>query len=349
MSLFKAVFENHGIEHWNWTPLGTPLSLDFYKTWIENGHHGDMTYLKDHLPAKKNPQLLLPKAQSAFVFTFNYGLKKNTLPIPHLKVAAYAQDHDYHYWLKDKIQAVSKDLGALFPQQHFLGFTDSSPVLERDLAYRAGLGWFGKNTCLIDRKRGSLFFIGEIYSTLPYGGQTLPQTVPDHCGTCDRCITACPTQAIESDRTLNATKCISYWTIESKKIPPVELRENFSGWFFGCDICQTVCPWNIKVRDLAQPAARENKPLSSEELQKDLRLILGNSNKQLLRIFNGTPLVRAGGRGLKRNALIVIANLQISSLESLVKSYLNDPELGALASWTLQKIATDTPVEKPNS
>lgn len=327
----KSVFENHDLNHWNWTPLQKPLSMDIYKTWIEKSYHGDMAYLKNHIPQKEEPKNLLPQAKSAFVFTVEYGLKPNTLPTKNLRVAAYAKDEDYHVWFKQKTQQLCKDLKSLFPQNEFVGFTDSSPVLERDLAYQAGLGWFGKNTCLIDRKRGSLFFIGEIYSTLAYPQTKAPTPSLDHCGTCDRCIVACPTKAIEPERTLNATKCISYWTIESKKVPPPELREQFSDWFFGCDICQTVCPWNIKVRDLVEPA-----PCDPTD---DLRMILESSNKTLMRLFANTPLSRAGGRGLKRNALIVIANKKLTALSPSVKTYVSDPVLGELAQWTMDKLA----------
>ncbi len=330
-AFLKSVFANHGLNHWNWTPLQTPLSMDIYKAWIEKSYHGEMTYLKNHIPQKEEPQNLLPQAQSAFVFTFEYGLKPNTLPVKNLRVAAYAQDEDYHLWIKEKTRIICKDLKSLFPQKEFLGFTDSSPIMERDLAYRAGLGWFGKNTCLIDRKRGSLFFIGEIYSTLPYPEAPPPIPSADHCGTCDRCIVACPTQAIEPQRVLNATKCISYWTIEAKKVPPPELREHFSDWFFGCDICQTVCPWNIKVRDLAAPA--------DVDPAADLRMILESSNKNLMRLFAHTPLARAGGRGLKRNALIVIGNKRITKLSPNVSAYLKDPKLGELAQWTMDKLS----------
>jgi epoxyqueuosine reductase len=333
MSLIGWTLENHNIEHWGMTPLQTPISLHFYKNWIEKNYHGEMAYLKEHLPQKENPQLLLPQAQNAIVMTFPYGLKKNKLATPNLQIASYAQDEDYHLWLKQKVQKICQDLKSLYPEFHFLGFTDSAPVLERDLAYRAGLGWIGKNTCLIDRKRGSLFFIAEIYTDLPNENPSPLPLVPDHCGTCDRCIKACPTQAIEEDRTLNATKCISYWTIESKKIPPPELRDHFSGWFFGCDICQTVCPWNIKVRDL-----NSRRPEDPSAIEKELRLILESSNKQLLRIFAGSPLIRAGGKGLKRNALIVIANLKIHNLKKVVASYFEDSHLNELAHWTYQKL-----------
>ncbi len=329
MDLLRWTFDHYGFSHWGHTALTTPLSLDIYKNWLDKNYHGDMKYLQDHIPQKEHPQLLLPRAQSALVMTIPYGLSVNTLPTPHLKIASYAQGMDYHLWLKNRVTQVCRDLKSLFPEHEFVAFTDSSPVLERDLAFRAGLGWIGKNTCLIDRKEGSLFFLAEIYTTLP-ATQDTPRVSPDHCGTCRRCIEACPTEALEDDKTLNATKCISYWTIESRGIPPTALRENFAGWFFGCDICQTVCPWNIKLRDFTHTAP------SQDDLARDLEIILSHSNNKLLQLFHGTPLVRAGGRGLKRNALIVIANLRLHTLEPLVTPYIDDPKLGELAQWTLQ-------------
>lgn len=333
MDLLRWIFDHYGFSHWGQTALTTPLSLDIYKTWLDRNYHGEMKYLKDHVPQKEQPQLLLPRAQSAFVMTVPYGLNKNPLPTPHLQVASYAQGADYHLWLKKRVEDVCRDLKSLFPEHEFMAFTDSSPVLERDLAFRAGLGWFGKNTCLIDRKEGSLFFLAEIYTTLPLTSETQRTPSVDHCGTCRRCIEACPTQALEDIKTLNATRCISYWTIESKNIPPVSLREKFSGWFFGCDICQTVCPWNIKLRNFNKTSPAES---SEELLRTDLETILTHSNKKLMQLFQGTPLVRAGGRGLKRNALIVIANLRLRHLEPLVSTYMDDPKLGELAAWTLK-------------
>jgi epoxyqueuosine reductase len=333
MDLVKQILEQHGIEHFGFSELTTPLSLNFYKSWLEKDYHGDMKYLNDHLDQKTHPEKLLPSAKSAIVITHPYGggEQRNSFPLKANKVAAYARDGDYHYWLKQKLVGLCADLKKLYPQHEFLSFTDSSPVMERDLAHRAGLGWFGKNTCLLDRKKGSLFFIAEIYTSLSLKG---PVSLPtDHCGTCTRCIDACPTQAIEENKTLNANKCISYWTIESRGIPPVDLRKNFSGWLFGCDICQTVCPWNIKAFQLTE------EPLDIKTVAEEIRWILRSSNKELERKLAQTPLSRTGGRGLKRNALIVIANLKISDLSEEVKLFLNDEKLGSLATWTLEQLS----------
>ena len=164
-----------------------------------------------------------------------------------MRTALYAQSKDYHLSFARKLEGLKDHLEVHFANEQFLCCTDSKPVAERELAARAGLGWIGKNGCLIDRRIGSLFFIGEIYTSLAIN-DSMP-LIPDHCGTCDRCVTACPTQALRSDRTLDARKCIAYWTIEAKSDPPVEMRSRFSDWFFGCDICQTVCPWNERAFD----------------------------------------------------------------------------------------------------
>ena len=158
-----------------------------------------------------------------------------------------------------------------FVNQQFLCFTDSAPVLERDLAFRAGLGWIGKNTCVIHPQHGSLFFLGEILTSLQLHSET-PQ-MADFCGTCDRCIQACPTQAL-SVRKLEASKCISYWTIEARMDAPEALRPKFGDWFFGCDICQTVCPWNEKAFGLSKKPITQPSPA---EMIPDLRWILTTS------------------------------------------------------------------------
>jgi len=331
MDLVNYVLKQHGVEHFGMTPLKAPISLNFYKTWLDRNYHGEMQYLQDHLEVKAQPEKLLPQARSAIVIAEPYVKSAADFPLKATKIAAYARNSDYHYWLKHKLQKICADLKSLYPDHEFEGFTDSSPVLERDLAHRAGLGWFGKNTCLIDKKKGSLFFIAEIFTSLP--ADEILSLPTDHCGTCNRCIEACPTDAIESDKTLNATKCISYWTIEAREIPPVDLRKHFSGWFFGCDICQTVCPWNIKAFGIQENET--DLPSTAAEL----RDILQSSNNGLLRKFAGTPLTRTGGRGLKRNAMIVAANLRITELAEDVQKYTDDKDLGELARWSLQQLS----------
>ncbi len=331
--------------------LETPVTIDFYEKWLKQNYHGEMTYLETHLPAKKNPQLLHPDLISAVTVTQSYfpAPQPTTEKYP-ARIALYAQNNDYHFWLKEKLQKMILALQEKFPNEVFLAYTDSGPILERDLAQKSGLGWFGKNTCLIHPKHGSLFFIAEILTSLSFEkkneNQTPIEPVPDFCGTCTKCIEICPTNAIKEPHVLKADECISYLTIEAKVAPPLHLRSKINDWFFGCDLCQTVCPWNEKVfRQKKIPVQNEistEKYLNSENLKEQtefFRQILTSSNKQIQKKFFGTALFRAGGFGLKKNALIVIGNKKIVSLKSEVSNLDTDPKLRELVYWCLQQIS----------
>ena len=328
------------ISHWGTAELKTPLSLEFYKSWLDQGYHSSMSYLKEHLPQKENPQLLGRQLKSSFIFCFPYlpHPEGKDFPLKDLRVALYARGTDYHFWIKKHLKDLTETLQKNHPDEEFLVLTDSGPVLERDLAYRAGLGWIGKNTCLIDRKEGSLFLIGEILTSLSL--KSTPQLEPDFCGTCTACIDVCPTQAIKAPRLLDAGRCISYWTIESRQVPPTELRPKIADWFFGCDLCQTVCPWNKKVFKTAlQQEEISKQSQTAIDIKAELKMILTSSGQQLTKRFAGTPLARAGSFGLKRNAIIVAANLKIKDLEKEISAYTGNEKLSELAHWCLQELA----------
>jgi epoxyqueuosine reductase len=331
--------KDEGFEHFGFTSLKLPLSLGIYRQWLKDGCHGDMTYLEEHLPMKEMPQLLMPKVRSAIVVTEPYfPLISPPQPLGSLRTALYAQAPDYHHSLKTKLEAMAASLADFFPCEEFLCYVDSKPVPERELAVRAGLGWVGKNGCVISPKRGSLFFLAEIYTTLDIQAENSP--MPDHCGTCDRCIRACPTAAIRDNRTLDARLCISYWTIEAKDKPPTPLRSKMQDWFFGCDICQTVCPWNEKVFGKDEMRSLSAiKTSSAKDAEEDLRWCLSASNREIEQRLGNLPLLRARGRGLKRNALIVIANLKITALAPDVEQVAEKfPLLRELALWTLEQL-----------
>lgn len=368
--IISKILENHKIELSGWTLLQQPLTISFYKDWLDHKNQGSMDYLKLHLPLKDQPQQM---ANSAIVIAIPYTPHPHPLAadknyISHLQTALYSQGEDYHFWLKEKLKNIVQDLQITFPNEIFHVWTDSGPVLERDLAYRSGLGWFGKNTCLIHRQKGSLFLLGEIYTTLHLENQN-PLSA-DFCGSCNRCMEACPTQAIEAPRKLNANKCISYWTIESKDIPPQEIRSSMQNWLFGCDICQTVCPWNKgvlkKLHSLKEPNStndiysqkklRENlsetlnenlsenlRENSKEHSIAELKWILTSSHKELQRAFFQTAYSRAAGAKLKRNALIVIANSKYTELKPSVIEYAanptTSPELKDLSQWCLNQLS----------
>lgn len=318
--------------------LERPLSMDFYDQWLALGYHGEMSYLERHRSLKASPSTWLPFARSAIVFALDYGHRKSrnesdyvTLKPMGLRTARYLEyspnNEDYHDAIRLELEPILKELSLRYPEAEFRLSVDAEPVLERDLATRAGLGWVGKNTCVIDRKSGSLFFIAEILTSLETDAAAMEPL--DFCGTCTRCLDACPTSALLKPKLLDATKCISYWTIESKKIPPKELREKFGDWFFGCDICQTVCPWNVKTHGAEAMTDRASDPAT---MLLELREILSSSNRELERKFQGTPLSRARGFGLKRNALIIAGNARLKELLPDVEALLEDKKLGTLAA-----------------
>ncbi|MBC7465274.1 MAG: tRNA epoxyqueuosine(34) reductase QueG [Bdellovibrio sp.] len=331
-------------------PLGTPITISFYEKWIGENLHAGMGYLKDHMATKKDPRTLNQNLNSVITVTQSYFPTKHPLenPVP-ARIATYAQNNDYHFWLKEKLNVIIDELKIQYPDHEFMAFVDSGPILERNWAYENGMGWFGKNTCLIHPQFGSLFFIAEILTTLPIPPEELStklEPLPDFCGKCRKCIDICPTNALIEPHVMKAELCISYLTIESKTNPPIALREKMGDWFFGCDLCQTTCPWNEKVfRKLAitESAATSTAKLlnlndkNDMELTEFFRNILTSSNKQLAKQFFGTPLFRAGGN-LKRNALIVIANKRMVSLKPQVKNYLDHPKFSELAEWCLAQL-----------
>jgi epoxyqueuosine reductase len=342
----SQILIKHEFERFGFTPISKPISLEYYKTWLSEGHHGSMSYLERHLPMKENPELLLKKVRSAIVVAVNYIPHPDPLDskrFQSLRVAYYARGGDYHIWLQNQLERVASELKTLFADEEFLACSDSRPVLERDLAYRAGLGWFGKNTCLIDQKEGSFFLIGEILTTADLFETVRFQQVqinihPDRCGTCSRCLTACPTEALIAPRVLDANKCISFLTIESKEVPHPSLRKQIGDNFFGCDICQAVCPWNEKAFGILATQEQPHLKSSTPDLEADLRQILKATDRELEDMFADTPLSRAKGFGLKRNALIVAANHRLRALSGEVQNYVTDTRLGELATWTLNEI-----------
>lgn len=332
-NLIKA----HGFEHFGFASFEKPLSLSFYQNWLQEGLHADMEYLKRHLPLKSDPQTWLPQARSALVFGLNYipHPQPSAFPLKHLKVARYAQGEDYHAFFKSRLEELCKILADSFPGESFVAHTDSSPIMERDLAYRAQLGWFGKNSCLIHPKRGSFFLIGEILTSLDFISPAQP--LPDFCGHCRRCIEACPTGAIREDRTLDARKCISYLNIELKGLPSPQQTQWIGEWFFGCDICQEVCPWNQKIftqQLKTEPATRDNQI-------EELRFLLTSSSRELEKSFRHFPLLRRRAFGLKRNALILAYNLKAVELETEIQHTSQTSEkLRPLADWVLKNLQT---------
>jgi epoxyqueuosine reductase len=286
-----------------------PNTIDIYSRWLDSGLHGKMNYLYRHLEKKSNPQLLLNNAKSWIVLPLHYDTQEelSTDKEAELRqnkrgwISRYARGLDYHDVIARKHEALIAELQKIFPDEQFLSCVDTKAVLERDVAGRAGMGWVGKNTCLIHPKKGSFFFLSEILTTLDL--QT-DKPIFDHCGTCTRCIEACPTQALEGPRQLNATKCISYWTIESKEAPPADLAKKFGVNIFGCDICQDVCPWNKKARkSISLPSEKESGEIDLRDFAKLSHIEIENRIKD-------KAINRVKPEKLRQNIIQALANCE---------------------------------------
>ena len=249
-----------------------------------------------------------------------------------LHIASYARGADYHDILparmEELVQFIEEQVGGPIKNRYY---TDTGPILERDLAQRAGIGWIGKNTCLINPKQGSYFLLSEILLDLAL--EPDPPFVTDHCGTCTRCITACPTDCILPNRTIDATRCISYLTIELKDDIPTELREKIGDWVFGCDICQMVCPWN---QFAAEGDSAFDDTRSPHSLTEELTLTPQAFNQR----FKRTPLQRAKRRGYLRNVAVALGNTADMHALPVLQNALNDeePMIREHAQWAINQI-----------
>lgn len=338
LSRLKQVIKEFDFTNSSVIGIKTPLTIQQYNDWLNNGYHAGMKYLKDHADIKENPNLKWPGAKSIIVLSQNYFPHPSPTPamanVRHLKIAKYARGSDYHHWFLQKLSTLAIKLKESFPAEEFWAHTDSSPLLERNWAFEAGLGWFGKNSCIINQNYGSFHFLGEIVTTTSIHQKI--EIHPDLCGKCNRCIEACPTKALTENSTLNANKCISYWTIETRASPPHELRNKFQDWFFGCDICQDVCPWNNK----AFKVTADDYTLNLIELELELKWILESSNHSLNKHFKGTPFLRTGAIGLKKNAILTAGHRRLNNLEADIRKYKDHKILGEISIWALSQFAS---------
>ncbi len=260
--------------------------------WLQQGNQGEMHYLENHFDKRLDPRLLVPGAQSVISLSFNYFPPTEKWSNGAFKIARYAYGEDYHLVLKEKLTQLVKELEPTYGTFEGRIFVDSAPVMEWQWAQKSGLGWQGKNTLLLSKQVGSYFFLAEIignWAIEPDGPTT------DHCGTCTRCIDACPTQAL-SPYHLDASKCISYLTIELKDRIPDEFNGKSEGWVFGCDICQEVCPWNRFSQPHSEPlfASKESwEGVQWEEITEDV----------FQNLMKKSPIKRTKFEGFKRNVL----------------------------------------------
>ena len=263
--------------------------------WLSNNHHAKMSYLENHFDLRVDPSKLVPGAKSVISLSYNYynPIKQSDPNAP--KISMYAYGKDYHKIIKKKLKSLLHIIQDKYGDIHGRCFVDSAPLLERDLAKKGGLGWTGKNTLLLNKKQGSYFFLAEIVLDLEI---EVDKQVLDHCGTCTKCIDACPTDAIhESGYILDASKCISYLTIELKDQIPTQFSDKMENWMFGCDICQEVCPWNR----FSSPHQEEKFKPKDQLLQKTKSEWEEITLEVFDNLFEGSPVKRTKFEGLKRN------------------------------------------------
>ena len=270
--------------------------------WLKAGMHGEMGYMERNMEMRLDPRLILDNAKSVISFLYNYYPRE---PIPaenNYVLSKYTYGRDYHQVIREKLYRLIAELKARAGDLNARAFTDSAPVLERAWAQKCGLGWTGKNTCLIHPKLGSFFFLAEIITDLELEPDT--RSINDLCGGCTRCIDACPTGAIVAPRVLDSRKCISYLTIEYKGKLPEEMKDSFGSMIFGCDICQDVCPWNRFSLPHEEPHFEPSAMLRGMDREK----WQGLTRTEFESIFEASAVKRAGFEGLKRNINFVNGN-----------------------------------------
>lgn len=303
-SLVKAHAYALGFDLVGIARLAQAETAQAFDEWLDRGYAGEMDYMPRTAAKRRDARLPFPGARSAIVVAMDYGGREPAGP-----VARYARGDDYHDVLLDRLNAlrrrVEETVGRPIAGK---AYVDTGPILERDLARRAGLGWFGKNTMLINPGRGSFFFLGELLLDLELEPDAPFAT--EHCGTCRRCIDACPTGAIVDEHVLDSTRCISYLTIELKGDIPSEWHAAIGESIYGCDICQDVCPWNEKF---ARPVRDAGFRPRSAVAGKDARTLAGEllemSQDDFAAAYKGSPMKRAKLRGLKRNAALALRNV----------------------------------------
>lgn len=282
--------------------LGAVETAGHFDTWIASGYAGEMGYLERGAEKRQDTRKPFEGVQSAVVVAMNYGGTQPSGP-----VARYARGDDYHDVMVDRLNGLHRWIeGEVAMPVRGKAYVDTGPILERDLARRAGLGWFGKNTNLINPTLGSFFFLGELLLDLDLCADDPFET--DRCGTCTRCLDACPTGAFVAPLVLDATKCISYQTIELKGPIAETLREAVGEHLYGCDICQSVCPWNVKFsRDATEVAFVVRDVIAGKDARTLAEDILAMNQEEFSAAFRKSPMKRAKLAGLQRNARVVFA------------------------------------------
>lgn len=340
-------------------PSPTQWALEL-RRWLAEGQHGSMDYLVRHLEVRMDPGRLLAGARSAIMVGDLYHARGDppspagsSAAPPRGRIAKYARGRDYHVVIRRRLHRLCDALRERFPESAFRAFVDTAPVLERELAARAGLGWIGKHTLLIHPRHGSFMLLGGVLTSLQITPPQGQRSVPDHCGTCTRCIDACPTQAI-SPYSVDASRCISYLTIERRGPIDPAFFESIGSWVFGCDICQDVCPHNRRPTGSPQGGSEGGREVLPEYAPRrdsfDLLEVLGWTEERRRRELEGTALKRATLAMFKRNALVAAAHelsrRADSALEARVREIAEDESESDLVRRTAREVAARIPARR---
>jgi epoxyqueuosine reductase len=315
-------------------PAVTPAGLHQFHDWLDCGYGGEMSYLHDRRAAYAHPRHVLEGVRSLLLL----GMPYRTAPPADAaagqgRVSRYAWGDDYHNLIQARLKQLTARLRDLAPGAIARGVVDTAPLLEREFAQLAGLGWIGKNTLLLNKKLGSWFFLAAVLTDVELAYDE--PFAADHCGTCRACLDACPTQAFVAPYVLDSRRCISYLTIELRSQIPDELRPGIDDWLFGCDICQEVCPWNHRVPPVEEAVWQPREGLNPVELIGLFEL----DDESFRRRFRDTPLWRPKRRGLLRNAAMILGNQRLPAARPALARGLSDiePLVREACAWALEQ------------
>jgi epoxyqueuosine reductase len=326
-----------GFDDCRFTTAAAPASAEQFQSWVAGKNHGEMAWLERNAPKRADPQKVLPGARSVITLAVSYQTEDRQSSIVNRQsgvVARYARFADYHDVLGERLKSLTGFVNHLGgAEARSFWYVDTGPMLERDFAQRAGLGFVGKHTNLISRKLGNWIFLSEIITTLELGPDA-PEK--NHCGKCSRCIEACPTNAITAPFQLDARKCISYLTIELKGSIPVELRPAIGNRIYGCDDCLAACPWNRFAREGSLMKSHARAGLNSPDLIELLHLDAAGFKSR----FAGSPILRTKRRGLLRNVCVALGNTGDESALPVLERATHDSEplIAEHASWAIEEI-----------
>ncbi len=328
-----------------------PAHAEHFRRFIEAGYAGEMTYLARRSEERLDPTLLLPGTRTILCVALRYaergpelgGAPETDRPT-HARVARYASGRDYHEVMEKRLRRLGEALELLVGEPfRWRAYVDTGPVLEREFAAAAGLGWIGKNTCLIDTSLGSYLFLGVLLCEFEFD---IDEPMSDHCGSCRACLDACPTDALREARVLDATRCLAYSTIELRSATPDPLREPQENWVFGCDICQEVCPWNLRRGGPPEPIAPLATAFERDEAWRApaLEWVLGLDETAWRRATRKSALRRSTYRGLLRNALVAAGNSGDAALLPLVERHVAsaDALIAEHAAWARDRIGASS-------